>query len=530
MSLREEPSWLMLYDYLDADEIEFLNRHIGVLDREEAELWRPLEGPQLDAFSSDADIIGYGGAAGGGKTDLLCGKALTRHNRVLVLRHEKAQTEGIVQRITEILGHTDGYNSQRSRWQLDAGRLIEFGGLEKPGAERRWQGRPHDLKAFDEVTEMREGQVRFCMGWSRTSDPDIRPQVLMTFNPPTTTEGRWVLKFFAPWLDPKHPNRAKHGELRWFTTIGGRDIELPDNRPFVLHDGQTPIYDFDLDNYQPEEIIKPKSRTFIPARVTDNKYYMETGYMSQLQALPEPLRSQMLFGDFTAGIKDDPMQVIPTKWVELAMERWERPAKLPEMDSLGIDIARGGGDLTVIARRHGMWFDEPITYPGTETPDGPTTAALVIAATRDNAPQHIDVIGVGSSPYDFLVKANQPVVGVDVRNTAWERDQSGLLKFSNLRTQLWWKMREALDPANNTGITLPPSDELKADLCAPLWDVPGRVITVESRDKIVDRIGRSPDYGTAYIMALIPTPEIHKLRNGGSDTTHNHDYDPYDVS
>ena len=34
--------------------------------------------------------------------------------------------------------------------------------------------------------------------------------------------------------------------------------------------------------------------------------------MATLQSLPEPLRSQMLYGDFNAGTEDDSMQVIPT--------------------------------------------------------------------------------------------------------------------------------------------------------------------------------------------------------------------------
>jgi hypothetical protein len=45
--------------------------------------------------------------------------------------------------------------------------------------------------------------------------------------------------------------------------------------------------------------------------VTDNPYYMATGYMAQLQNLPEPLRSQMMLGDFDVGIEDDARQVIP---------------------------------------------------------------------------------------------------------------------------------------------------------------------------------------------------------------------------
>src|SRR5690606_35379444 len=122
-------------------------------------------------------------------------------------------------------------------------------------------------------------------------------------------------------------------------------------------------------------------------------FYMKSGYLSQLQSLPEPLRSQMLYGDFSAGIEDDPWQVIPTAWVEAAQARWVRPPHLEPMDSVGVDVARGGRDKTDIARRHGMWFDVPLSYPGKETPDGPTVAGLVIAARRDQAPIHLDVIG-----------------------------------------------------------------------------------------------------------------------------------------
>ena len=120
--------------------------------------WVPQEGPQTLAYESPADIIGFGGSAGGGKTDLVAGLALTKHKRALILRREKAQTEGIIQRMTEIVGSTDGLNSQKAIWRIELGTcpLVEFGGLDNLGDERRWQGRPHDLKAFDEVTEMRE--------------------------------------------------------------------------------------------------------------------------------------------------------------------------------------------------------------------------------------------------------------------------------------------------------------------------------------------------------------------------------------
>lgn len=489
--------------------------------------WRPLPGPQTLAYESAADIVGYGGAAGGGKTDLIAGLALTKHKRALIIRREKAQTEGVIQRLGEIIGDTVGFNGQKSVWRVPIGSqpLMEFGGLDNPGDERRWQGRPHDLKAFDEVTEMREAQVRFILGWTRTSDPKVSARALMTFNPPTTTEGRWVIKFFAPWLEVGHPNPAIPGELRWFTTRGvDQDYEVDCGLPFVWGEDNEPNYLFDPADYKPEQIIKPKSRTFIPARLTDNRYYMATDYMAQLQALPEPLRSQMLNGDFQAGVEDDAMQVIPTAWVEAAMARWKPLDVKPPMDSLGCDVARGGKDNTVISRRHGWWFDDLLAYPGTTTPDGPTVAGLCIAALRDQAPIHIDVIGVGSSPYDFLRLTHQ-TVGVVAGETSLGHDKSGRLKFYNQRSEQWWTMRELLDPTANNGLALPPDNRLKLDLCAPLWTVRGDKIKVESREEIIDRIGRSPDYASAVLLAALTTPK--RLAMPGATLRASEDYNPY---
>jgi hypothetical protein len=451
----------------------------------------PLPGPQLMAYHSLAEIIGFGGSAGGGKSFLAIGKALTQHRKSMILRREATQLTGIIDDLTALLGKRDGYNGQDRIWRLPDGRQIEFGSAPNLGDEARYQGRPHDLLVFDEATNFLESQVRFLLGWLRTTIPGQRCQALLTFNPPTTQDGRWIKAFFAPWLDRKHPRPAQPGELRWFAMVGGKEIEVASGEPF-MHAGET---------------IKPMSRTFVPSRISDNPYLLGTGYMATLQALPEPLRSQMLHGDFEAGTEDDPWQVIPTAWVEAAQARWRRPDKLPPMDSLGVDVARGGRDSTVLARRHGMWFDEPLAHAGSATPDGPTVAGLCLAAKRDDAVIHVDVIGVGSAPYDFLREAGQQVVGVNVAEAATGADKSGRLRFKNLRSELVWRMREALDPANNTGIALPPSKQLLADLTAYTWSLSGSTIYVASREQIMERIGRSPDYGSAYVLALIDTPK-----------------------
>lgn len=477
--------------------------------------WNPIAGPQTLAYQSEADVIGFGGAAGGGKTDLACGKAITKHRKVGIFRANGTELTGVIDRLTELIGR-DGYNGMDKIWRTrraDGAPLqIELGSYPNLGDEKKYQGRPHDLLVFDEAANQRESQVRFLLGWLRTTTPGQKCQALMTFNPPTTAEGRWVVAYFAPWLDPKHPKPALPGELRYFAMIDGEEREV-ESGDVIEHNG---------------ERIKPMSRTFIPSKVTDNPYLTGSNYVATLQALPEPLRSQMLLGDFNAGIEDDPWQVIPTAWVEIAMARWKRPDVLKPMDSMGVDVARGGADNTIIARRHGMWFDKPLSYPGKATSDGPTVAGLTIAAQRDQAPIHIDVIGVGASPYDFLSEARQQVLGINVSEKSYASDKSGRLHFINQRSEYWWKMREALDPNANNGIALPPDPRLLADLCAPTWRLSGDSIQVEGREEIYKRIGRSPDWASAYILALIDTPKRMSIPGlSGVHSSYRREYDPY---
>lgn len=490
--------------------------------------------PQQLAYQCEADILGYGGAAGGGKTDLGIGKALNKHRVAAIFRREGPQLLGIRNRLTEILGNDDGYNGRDNVWR-DAGPrkvYIEFGSAPHAGDETKHQGRAKDFLLVEEAANFFASQVRFLMGWVRTTIPGQKCQTLLTFNPPTNVEGQWIIEFFAPWLDKKYPNPAQPGELRWAASLpvseqypNGRDLWLDDGRSFVLVNDE-PVFDFDPAAYDKEDIITPKTRTFISARVSDNPYLMGTGYMSTLQALPEPLRSQMLKGDFSAGMQDDPWQLCPTAWVEAAMDRWTNKYPKPPMDSLGSDVARGGKDNTINFPRHGMWYDFPKVYPGSETPNGPKVAGLCMADARDGAVVHIDVIGVGASPFDHMnAIPNYPVVGVDVRQSATKKDKSGLLSFFNLRSQLGWLFRELLDPNNNTGIMLPPDPRLKADLCAIKWDADGRTIRVESRDDTIARLNRSPDWASAIFLAALDTPKgTFKLRATGSGQV----YDPYD--
>lgn len=433
-------------------------------------------------------------------TDLAVGLALTQHHRSIIFRRNGTELVGVHDRIMEILGGRDGFNGQDGIWRREIGgkhRQIEYGSLPNPGDEKKYQGRPHDLIVFDEAVQMPMRPVRFLMGWLRSADPTQRKRVLLTFNPPTTVDGQWVKEFFGPWLDNKHPRPAKPGELRWYLTMpGGEEREVEGPTTVTTEDGVE---------------VRAMSRTFFPARVTDNPYYMSSGYASVLNAMEEPFRSMMLRGDFNAGMEDDPYQVFPSEWVEIAMNRWRQPEKLARMDSVGVDVARGGKDKTVIICRHGQWYAQPIAHAGSFTPDGPKCGALVMAAARDGARLHVDGIGVGAAVVDWLRERQQPVISVNVAEAATERSQGGTFGFFNLRSQLMWKLREDLDPANNTGICLPPSRELRADLAAVKWELRGKVLQVESRDKIIEKLGRSPDYLSALMLARMDSPDLVAL-------------------
>jgi len=466
-----------------------------------AKRWKPYPGPQALALQSEADILFYGGSAGGGKTDLLLGVARYQHSRAIIFRRVSPSLQGIVDRSKEIYtqagdGTLSDYNESKSRWNLP-GCMIRFGSMQYDADVTDHQGVPYDLYGFDEITEFSEAQFRFVTGWNRTTKEGQRCRTIATGNPPTDSDGEWVLNFWAPWLDENHPNPALPGELRWFTTIDGKDVECPSGEPVLVHG----------------EWVKPLSRTFIPAKVQDNPALMASGYVARLQALPEPLRSKMLYGDFKAGREDNAYQVIPSAWVEAAQARWKATAKpAVPMTSLGVDVARGGADKTCLAPRFGHWYDAVKVFPGKDTPDGQTTAVQVLLLVKDRAQAVVDVVGVGASAFDAL-EDNAMVQRVAYNGAAasYGMDKSGQLKFVNKRAEDHWKLREALDPTSGQFLALPPDPELKADLCAPRWKPTPRGIQVESKDDIKKRIGRSPDKGDAVIMAasvevVVPKP------------------------
>jgi len=498
-----------LWDFFLPEEMAEVNHILTVC----LPLWVPLPGPQTEAFYSEADILFYGGSAGGGKSDLLLGLSVTEHAESIIFRREAKQLLGLQNRLLDnIIKSRKNWNGQDDILR-HPGHQVEFGSCKVAGDELKYQGRPHDLVGFDEITHFLEAQFRFLMGWNRTTRMGQRCRVVCTGNPPTNADGQWVTEYWGPWLDKNHPNPAKPGELRFYAVIDKKDVAVEDGTPF----------------HYKGELIRPLSRTFIPSFVQDNPYLMETGYEATLQSLPEPLRSMMLKGDFGAGKEDHPWQVFPTEWVEAAMNRWEPLGlKAGPMDSIGLDVAMGGNDKTSMARRHGSWYDILRTWPGKMTTTGSITTGLVVPLARDGAPFHVDAIGVGGQTVGHLQSLGVQVIAVQGNSTKEVENQfdkaSKTLRFRNFRSMLHWRFRESLDPDNHEDIALPPDPELKADLCAVRWKLTPGGILIEEKEEIKTRIGRSPDKGDSVIYASIAT---EKQADGFTAAKANELYEQY---
>lgn len=452
----------------------------------------PNPGPQTEAYFCNADEVFYGGQAGGGKSALMVGLSLTEHKKSLLLRRTNKEASKFAEEIEEFLGSRDGYNGQQGQWKLP-GRTIDIGGCQYEDDKQKYKGSPHDLIGFDEVSDFSETQYTFISGWNRSADQNQRCRVLAAGNPPTRPEGLWVIKRWAAWLDPTHPNPAKAGELRWYTTgDDGKEIEVDGRGPHMIG-GET---------------VNARSRTFIPAKLSDNPDLAATGYGAVLAGLPEELRAAYRDGRFDASLKDRDFQVIPTAWILAAEARWTKNGFAGNaMTAMAFDPAGGGRDSAELACRYGGWYAELISEQGESTADGSASAATIVKHRRDNCPVVVDVGGGYGGSVTLRLKDNHiPYLPYNGANGSVAKTRDGQLAFKNIRAETYWRFREALDPDQEGGscIALPPDQELRAELAAHTWWLTPQGIQLCSKDDVKDVIGRSPGKSDAVVMALSP--------------------------
>lgn len=489
----------------DEDRIE-LDQLLGEL------VWlpHPDNRPQWQAYSSPAFETLYGGAAGGGKSDLILGLARTMHGRSLLLRRSFPDLErSLISRSLEFYGESAYYNSTKHVWNID-GRRIEFGHMETVGTpqtpkdEAQYASAQYDFIGFDQLEQFPQYAYEFMLSRARSVSRK-RIRMMATANPVGEFID-WIMQRWRAWLIDE---TAKPGELLYYKRDEfGNDIQTTEDD----HDAV--------------------SRTYIPAGLSDNPYLTD-GYRRILNSLPEPLRSALLKGNWKASLVDDAYQVMPRAWVRAAMQRWTEKIPDSEKDKplvIGDDMARGGDDSMVLAPRKGYWFDKLKRYPGREITSGAKATKplidflllngdkvtdknieykddnLILPIIESRVVVNIDVIGIGASAYDTA-----RVHGINARPINFSEgsdttDETGTLQFVNKRAECHWKFREALDPTKNSKVMLPNDSELEADLCSARWIPQSNGIKIEDKKEIKKRLGRSPDSGESVILSWADTP------------------------
>lgn len=470
------------------------------------EKWVPQPGPQTECYFSQADEVLFGGAAGGGKSALLIGYGLNAAQNGVIFRNGLGNVRDLENYAMSVMGHRNGFNGQFHYWDRGNGKSLEFGSLEQPGSEQNWQGRRRDFMGFDEAAQMLKSRVQFVLGWSGSAK-SVRTRVIYATNPPLSDDGNWLITWFAPWLDPMFANPAKAGELRWFVNDKEGDpiwVDGPGS-----HDRGDGV------------ISTAKSRTFIPSSLNDNRFLRDTDYRSRVEALPEPMRSAMLNGNFMAARVDHANQLLPSAWVQAAQARWTPDGGKAAMISLGVDVAGGGPDREVMAALHaGNWYAELKSHQGVDTKDGRAVAGRIVAVQRNGAPVGIDMTGGwGGGAKVALSESEVDIVSVVFSSVTGAIDRQTGIQFGNLRAEMYWNFRRALDLTGDghvERIALPPGAKILAEATAIRWVHRGGKIWVESKDDIRKRLGVSTDQLDAIIIAWhIRGHGIAKAKRGG---------------
>lgn len=472
--------------------------------------WVPNPGPQTDAYLSEADILLYGGQAGGGKSHLLLGWGINESDNGIIFRRELTQTDGLEadgKGILAKIGESKGWNGQDHEWTRPDGRTLKLAGMREADSWMGHAGRERDYQGYDEAGEFLEEQVGSLIAWQR-GEEGKRTRTILASNPPRTADGYWLLDWYGPWIDEEHPlYPTAPGVLRWAVYIAKNLKTEPGKIIWVDGPGE---YEVEGETYT------AMSYTFIPASLEDNPYRNTGDYRAKLQRLPEPLRSQLLKGDFKAGLVDGAYQVIPSAWVRAAMNRWkpQPPEEIP-MCAIGVDPTGGGEDDMVMAPRFDSYFSQLVKVPGKDVPQdrlGSHAAGLVVKERRDGAIPVIDMGGgYGGALLNHLTEQNDiECMAYKGAASTTRRTADRKYGFTNTRSAAYWKMREELDPDQPGGskVALPPDKRLMAGLCAPQYTIRGQEIQIEAKSKneggvkgVVERLGWSPNEADAVVMA-----------------------------
>lgn len=270
----------------------------------EGEYIGPQPGPQTDFFSIDADIIVYGGSAGGGKTWSLLFEFLRNHYikgfNALIFRRNATQisTPGGLWDESKIMYHPIGGNPNESskewRWPQYKTR-IRFTHLQRENDKYSHQGGQYAYVGWDELTHFTKSQFMYLLTRMRSMS-GVSPIMRGTCNPDADS---WVAGLIEWWIDQEsgYPIKERSGVVRWFV-VQNDEFVWADTKQELIETYAPVQYHDDPEN--PLNPIRPKSFAFISAKLTDNKKLMEAdpSYQANLLAQNRVERERLMEGNW----------------------------------------------------------------------------------------------------------------------------------------------------------------------------------------------------------------------------------------
>lgn len=252
---------------------------------------KPQPGPQEKFLSSTADIAIFGGAAGGGKSHALLMEPLrhkdTRLFKGVIFRRtiKQVKNPGSIfeasQEIYPLVGARQ--TSSPPMWQFPAGGKLVFSHLEHEKNKYDWQGAEIPFIGFDELTHFTETQFWYLLSRNRSMS-GIPGYIRATCNADAES---WVRELIDWWIDPEtgFPIEERSGVIRWFIRLNG-------HLHFADHPAEL------IEEFGDE--VKPKSLTFIGAKIHDNPILMEKdpSYLANLHALDPVEKARLLDGNW----------------------------------------------------------------------------------------------------------------------------------------------------------------------------------------------------------------------------------------
>lgn len=185
-------------------------------------------------------------------------------------------------------------------------------------------------------------------------------------------------------------------------------------------------------------------------------------------------------------------QFISTEAVEMAMEREVEPNAADPI-VIGVDVARFGDDQSCIAVRHGRKLLEIRTFRELDLMSFSNKVIEAIDAYKPHT-VFVDGAGIGAGVIDRLRQLSYRCIEVQAGSRPFDPD-----KFTNLRAEMWWKLREWIEYAD-----LPEDDqELLYDLTGIEYGYDERMrVKLEKKSDMKKRGLPSPDKADALSVTF----------------------------